>query len=367
LVGLLYSTISVDGQDYTNDPKNAAVLARVTSNGGTGGTGGTGRTRVDDVSVLDAWAPLASYALGTWRRPRPNGPTGLDTGSDQYPNLNYVVPSYNFNPGATVADLKSGLSTTGLEWATNTPPGGFVVTPTTTGASVATDDLLQPDAVTYCCRVILDSLPGTSQSRGIMAKLQDDAGPYTGFQLIVFNNAGTSGFFFTCFGSGSSGQIGGSAITTGVQYDVVVRHGPGVYDIYVNKVLYASGSYSQPIDKNTEPFVWGQDSFGQLLPGKIWDVRVYNAVVSTDVIDDYTDDPDDLFTFPSSGDIAFVATAAGTTSATQPTWPTTAGVAVTDGTVTWRSVAEGENDAASFKGGDGSAGTAGVVIIEKAT
>jgi hypothetical protein len=219
----------------------------------------------------------------------------LNEESDQYDNLNFVLPSYPSDPGSTVNDLRSGLAVTGLEWASSTPPGRFVVTPDSMGGSVASDDLLQPAEVSYCCRVILDTLPIPSASQGVMAKLQSDGGPYTGWQLIVFNNAGNSAFYMTSFGSGASGQIQGPPITTGVQYDVVVVHGPGNYRLYVNKTEVASGTYAQPIIQNTEPFVIGMDSFGLRGQCRIWDVRVYSAVLTPTLVNAFTDSPNDLF------------------------------------------------------------------------
>ena len=57
---------------------------------------------------------------------------------------------------------------------------------------------------------------------------------------------------------------------------------------------------------------------------------------------------------------------AGTSHATtEPTWPTTPGLTVVDGTVTWVCVAEGSNqDDASGNGGNGGTGAADIVITE---
>jgi hypothetical protein len=68
-------------------------------------------------------------------------------------------------------------------------------------------------------------------------------------------------------------------------------------------------------------------------------------------------------TIPAS--VGFVCVVAGTSALTEPTWPVTAGQTVADGGATWASIAEGEANAALFAGGNGRAGTAGVVVIEK--
>jgi hypothetical protein len=58
---------------------------------------------------------------------------------------------------------------------------------------------------------------------------------------------------------------------------------------------------------------------------------------------------------------------AGTSHATtEPTWPTTPGQTVVDGTVTWACVEEGSNkDDVSGSGGNGATGANGPVILEQ--
>lgn len=65
--------------------------------------------------------------------------------------------------------------------------------------------------------------------------------------------------------------------------------------------------------------------------------------------------------------VGFVVTTAGTSGSTQPTWPDSAGQTVTDGTVTWVSVAQGSNlTNAQFSGGNGVVGSVGVMVLERA-
>jgi hypothetical protein len=381
LVGILYSTISVDGQDYSNDPNNAAVLARITSNGGTGGTGGTGRTRVDDVAALTAWAASTAYTAGQFRKALNTSVTGdgpptppfLNTSSGQNTNLTAWYPGVVTSISPWI-DLKGSInlaanvaapSLTSSDWG-NAPQFTGTLNEAMVGMSPAIT--AYPFTISAWVKVangetngglnaFIAAISGTNSACGLF---MDGTGKASAYLLQV----AVADLFLT-----------GPTINDGDWHHVALTVTSGnAATLYVDGVSQATGTAAFDPFSGANSTVIGAFRPGNNLndpwKGYVVEARFYDSDLSaSSVLAMYTLstrwDLHGQFTGPT--DIGFVTTQSGTTAASPPTWPTTAGVAVTDGTVTWRSVAEGEADAASFKGGDGAAGTAGVVVIEKAT
>jgi len=99
------------------------------------------------------------------------------------------------------------------------------------------------------------------------------------------------------------------------------------YFVYRNKLFLATGTHVNYVYNGSSLTLWGQD--GAIEPVDVSDIVSYAYVSPTAILAG-------TVTIPSTDNgFCYEVTTAGTTSGTEPDWPTTVGGTVLDGMVTW--------------------------------
>ncbi len=379
MVMIQYGRLSVDDADYTQDPSNAAVLARITATGGAGGVGGAGKTRLDLAADRLSWEASTPYGLNAFRKAKT-----LNASSAQATNIAAYWPTLAGMNGSTVEDavgtgtmtLQSGVTRTadvtrGQVLALDGTSDGY--------GSADTPALTAPFALSAWVKT--STALGNGQA-GTFAALASSIG---GGSSINYSYCAMS------FATSSGGvrkvsvEISNGTVADTIEYTLdyadgneryyrIVAHSTTDRRLYINGVQVAVGNGAEITDPQLN---WlnigrlarrGGLNIEAPCTCEVWGVSVYSGLPTNTTGADTYAAPLDLIA-PSlrspTAPWAFVCTTAGTSDPSEPSWPSVGG-AVTDGGVTWVGVAQGSNSTNTrFSGGAGSSGGDGIRIIER--